>query len=216
MVYDVNNRPERCPECNGIQCRKHQVDYRCIECGNIRKVKVATIAIRKGREAPSRCRSCSKKVANLSQETRQKLSDATNGHKPWIHAQTEEAQLKKAKSMRLAYAEERVNVEGSRGNARIFYLLYPNGEQFWVQGTYEKRYAEHLLEQQIEFVAHPKGLRWIDENGMRHTYFPDFWLPANNEYVDVKSEWTMTDDYFDKIDAVQSQNGVIVSTILLD
>lgn len=216
MVYDVNNRPEHCPECSKRQHCQHLVDYRCIECGSIRKARVVTIMLRPGREAPSRCRSCSKKVANLSQETRQKLSDATNGHKPWIHAQTEEAQLKKAESMRLAYAEERVNVEGSRGNARIFYLLYPNGEQFWVQGTYEKRYAEHLLEEGIEFIAHPKGLRWIDEDERKRTYFPDFWLPQNNEYIDVKSEWTMKDDYFDKIDAVQELNGVVITTILLD
>lgn len=216
MVYNVNTRPERCPYCGIVQCHQHEVGYQCIECKAIRNVKVATIVFRPGREAPARCRSCSKKTHNLSDETRLRLSEVAIRNQPWMHTLNQESQDKKSESMREAYAAGRVDLTGSRGNAKVQYLQYPNGEQFWIQGTYEKRYAEHLLEQQIEFVAHPKGLRWIDENGMRHTYFPDFWLPANNEYVDVKSEWTMTDDYFDKIDAVQSQNGVIVSTILLD
>lgn len=216
MIYDVNNRPERCPTCGKGQCRKHDVDYRCIQCGKVRNVKVATVELRPGREAPSRCRSCSKKVENLSDDTRQLLSEASTRNDNWKYSRNPKSIAKRSDSMRRAYAEDRVNIKGSRGNAKIYYLRYPNGEEFWVQGTYEKRYAEHLLEEGIEFVAHPKGLKWLDELGTKRTYFPDFWLPQNDEYVDVKSEWTMTDEYFDKIEAVQKLNGVIVTTILLD
>lgn len=216
MVYDVNNRPNVCPFCGKVQCHEHEVEYQCIECKQIRKVKVATIALRPGREAPARCRSCSKKAGNLSDETRIRLSELATERKLWLTTQNEESRVKQSTSMRQAYAEDRVNMQGSRGNAKIYYLRYPNGEEFWVQGTYEKRYAEHLLQEGIEFVSHPKGLKWFDELGTKRTYFPDFWLPQNNEYVDVKSEWTMTDEYFDKIDAVQQLNGVIITTILLD
>lgn len=213
MVYDVNNRPEKCPVCHKGQCRKHEVEYRCIQCGNVRNVKVATVELRPGRGAPTRCRSCSKKVENLSNETRIKLSE-NSGHKRTSFPQEWKDNI--GKGVRKAYAERKREPMNTMGKSHNFTLKYPNGEEFWVQGTYEKRYAEHLLEEGIEFVAHPKGLKWLDENGTKHTYFPDFWLPRNSEYVDVKSEWTMTDEYFDKIDAVQAQNGVIVTTILLD
>lgn len=45
---------------------------------------------------------------------------------------------------------------------------------------------------------------WVDENSMQHKYYPDFYLPKFDKYVEVKGFWTVK--IRDKMDRVVKQN----------
>lgn len=80
------------------------------------------------------------------------------------------------------------------GRSKWYELTKPDGTTFKVQGTYELRYAKHLLKLGIvDFVAQPKpGLKYIDQFGGTRTYNPDFWVPSLNSFVEIKSSYTIS------------------------
>jgi hypothetical protein len=56
-----------------------------------------------------------------------------------------------------------------------------------VQGTLERRYAEALTRHGIEWRAHhAPTYAWTDANGRMHWYAPDFYLPAEDTFIEVK------------------------------
>ena len=64
--------------------------------------------------------------------------------------------------------------------------IHSNGTHYRVQGCYELAYAKKLDELGEKFVTHPKGIKY-NNNGRDTFYFPDFYLPDKNIYVDTKS-----------------------------
>lgn len=73
-------------------------------------------------------------------------------------------------------------------------LNYKNGSEFKVQGSYELQYAKYLLENDINFIAHPKvALKYKDRFGGTHSYKPDFWVDEIG-YVEIKSNYTFKKD----------------------
>ena len=56
------------------------------------------------------------------------------------------------------------------------------------QGTYELAFAKRLNELNIKFITHPKGIKYIN-NGIETYYFPDFYIPSKNLYVDTKAKY---------------------------
>ena len=78
-----------------------------------------------------------------------------------------------------------------------------NGQR--VQGNLERRYAEALSKKDIEWNAHHrKTFAWVDEEGRMHWYSPDFHLPVEDIYVEVKGFWTSP--ALDKMERVRTQN----------
>jgi len=57
-----------------------------------------------------------------------------------------------------------------------------------MDSKWEVRLAEDLDEHNIDWIR-PKPLKWVDSQGIEHNYFPDFYLPEFDIYLDPKNEW---------------------------
>jgi hypothetical protein len=55
-----------------------------------------------------------------------------------------------------------------------------------LDSTWELELAQRLDEQNIRWER-PKPIRWSDSEGILHNYFPDFFLPDYNLYLDPKN-----------------------------
>lgn len=58
-----------------------------------------------------------------------------------------------------------------------------------LDSSYERFVAEWLDKHNIEWTR-PDPLNWIDSNGIVHHYFPDFYIPSKNIYLDPKNEYS--------------------------
>lgn len=89
-----------------------------------------------------------------------------------------------------------------------------------LDSKYEYEVAKNLDESHIKWKR-PSYMIWKDENGIKHRYYPDFYLPEFNVYLDPKNDYLINNKSkrfgisdFDKISKVQQQNGVKI--IILD
>jgi hypothetical protein len=86
-----------------------------------------------------------------------------------------------------------------------------DGTKVYLQSSYEIQYAMFLESQETKWIR-PNPLRWIDEDGISHRYYPDFYLIDSNLYVDTKNDYLIKKDE-DKIERVRSQNNVAILVI---
>lgn len=56
-----------------------------------------------------------------------------------------------------------------------------------LDSSWELELAKRLDHLNIEWYR-PDPLPWIDENGITHNYFPDFYLPKHDKYLDPKNK----------------------------
>jgi transposase len=61
-----------------------------------------------------------------------------------------------------------------------------NGQRF--QGSYEIRFAAWLTSKKMKFRTHGniEFFKYVDNNNVKHTYFPDFYVEDWNTYIDTK------------------------------
>jgi hypothetical protein len=55
-----------------------------------------------------------------------------------------------------------------------------------LDSSWELELAKRLDELEIKWVR-PDPIPWIDEEGVKHNYFPDFYLPEQDLYLDPKN-----------------------------
>lgn len=86
------------------------------------------------------------------------------------------------------------------GRCKWYAINTPNGPMK-VQGTWELKYAEYLMENNIPFYAHRGRITYVDSTGILHSYYPDFYLPDEDRYVDIKAPYIygMTTEKFELI-----------------
>lgn len=56
----------------------------------------------------------------------------------------------------------------------------------WLDSTWEYELAKRLDELKVKWVR-PDSIPWVDEKGVTHNYFPDFYLPDYDLYLDPKN-----------------------------
>lgn len=85
--------------------------------------------------------------------------------------------------------------------------------------SYELRYALYCEEHNINYVLHPKPIPYIF-NGEQHLYFPDFYIPSEDKYVDPKNSYLINYPQkhlgisdTEKISIVSQQNNVNIEII---
>lgn len=61
------------------------------------------------------------------------------------------------------------------------------GREVNVQGSLEKLYAEYLNSKKINWIKPNFSLKYRDD--IIRNYFPDFYLPDTNEYIEIKGFW---------------------------
>lgn len=91
-----------------------------------------------------------------------------------------------------------------------------------LNSSYEEAVAKSLDEQGIEWVR-PSPLRWEDSSGLKHYYYPDFYLPAYNVFLDPKNDYLINNvnKWFgitdkEKIGIVSRQNAVKILILSKD
>lgn len=98
---------------------------------------------------------------------------------------------------------------GSR-KAVWFYNPYEN-KKVLLESSWEVRTANKLIELDIEWVR-PDPLDWIDSAGKPRLYYPDFYLPKFNIYLDPKNPYCMKKDV-EKMNCISKKVSVVYGDI---
>lgn len=65
-----------------------------------------------------------------------------------------------------------------------------------VQGLFELELANWLVENKINFIAHKlKGIKYIDNKNKQRYYYPDFYLPDYNLYLEPHAKYFWDDSF---------------------
>lgn len=113
----------------------------------------------------------------ISQETRYKLGKSWRGKK---HSQEEKVKI--SKGIRKAILEHPESYSSSNVNGRVKHYEY-NG--YKIDGLWELEVAKYLDSKNIKWEKPNKGFKYEWNNNI-HLYFPDFYLPEYNYYIEVK------------------------------
>lgn len=91
---------------------------------------------------------------------------------------------------------------------------YYNG--FWMDSTWEVAFAKRLDTLSITWERNLSkyAFVYVDIQGENRRYFPDFYLPSINKFVEIKGYWTTQTRY--KVDQAIKMNKELNSLILLE
>ena len=95
---------------------------------------------------------------------------------------------------------------GGQGSFKMINYLHKNGKIIRLQSTYEVIVAKDLDKNNIEWTR-PKSIFWLDKENKKHRYYPDFYLPEYNVYLDPKNDWNIIKGK-EKIERVIKQNNI--------
>lgn len=96
---------------------------------------------------------------------------------------------------------------GNKTNSAYGWYESPTAGKVWLESTYEYKVAAELDQNNISWIR-PKSLPYFDGNTNRR-YFPDFYLPVLDIYLDPKNDYLIVKDR-SKIEMVMIQNNVRV------
>ena len=113
----------------------------------------------------------------ISEETRKKLGNYWRGK-----THTEEEKQKISKGMKLAVQKYPESYSCSNVCGRVKHYIY-NG--FKIDGKWELEVAKYLDSKNIKWIKPIKGFEYIWNNDI-HIYYPDFYLPEYDYYIEVK------------------------------
>lgn len=54
--------------------------------------------------------------------------------------------------------------------------------------SWEVKLADWMKDNNIEFIDKPDAVKWVDRTGKEHRYFPDFYIPKFDLYLDPKNK----------------------------
>lgn len=132
-----------------------------------------------------------------SKEAKERMSKANKER-----GQTPEARAKLSR-----IAKER-GLGGHTSKQRLFFKK-KNGEEIYLQSSYEIRFAQILEDLCVEWER-SEPLKWTDANGEDHRYYPDFKI--GEKFFDTKNDYLAIKDA-DKIERVSKQNNVVIEVV---
>ena len=113
----------------------------------------------------------------ISEETRKKLGNYWRGK-----SHTEEEKLKISKGIKKAILNNPDSYSSTNVNGRVKHYIF-NGVK--LDGLWELEVAKYLENNNIKWERPKNGFKYIWNNS-EHIYFPDFYLPEYNYYIEVK------------------------------
>lgn len=102
------------------------------------------------------------------------------------------------------------NLGGHTSKRKLKYVLL-DGSYVYLQSGYEIKYATFLDDNNIRWNR-PPPLNWVDDEGIEHKYYPDFYLLDYNVFVDTKNDYLIIKDA-EKISRVVEQNKVVIKVL---
>lgn len=101
-------------------------------------------------------------------------------------------------------AQENPNCGGETNFKRFVY------QNILFDSSWEVEIAKWMDEHNVKWIRSRKMLfRWTDSLGNKRRYYPDFYLPDFNVYLDPKNKYLMEKDR-EKIEAAQRENNIVV------
>lgn len=98
------------------------------------------------------------------------------------------------------------NNSWGRGGRCKWYLV----EDHKVQGLFELKVAQFLIDNDIEFISHGlKGIRYKDKNDKQRYYYPDFYLPKYDLYLEPHAKYFWNDKFMRKMSEIEKQVNII-------
>lgn len=107
--------------------------------------------------------------------------------------------------VRMSFVARESRLGGHNSSTTIRFKC-KDGSVVVLQSSYEVSVANDLDKNNIGWIR-PKPLRWIDDSGVAHRYFPDFYIPSLDIYLDPKNDYLISMDN-KKIETVSRQNRV--------
>lgn len=95
---------------------------------------------------------------------------------------------------------------GGHTSKEIMFYIKKNGETVYLHSSYEVKVVASLDYNKIKWIR-PKFLVWEDEERKIHRYYPDFYLPDYEVYLDPKNDYLIEKDR-EKIQKVSAQNKI--------
>ena len=113
----------------------------------------------------------------ISTKTRELIGNAWRGKQ-----HTEETKQKISNSMKLAVRNNPNSYSSSNVNGRVKHIEY-NG--IILDSSWEVIVAKYLDKNNIKWIKPSQGFEYIWNNNI-HIYYPDFYLPKYDKYIEVK------------------------------
>lgn len=102
--------------------------------------------------------------------------------------------------------------EYQNGSRKPVWFYNPNeGKEVLLDSSWEVKTAELLISKGIKWIR-PPFIKWQDKLGKTRRYFPDFYLPDYDVYLDPKNPYCLTLDE-EKITAISKQVTLIVGSL---
>jgi hypothetical protein len=86
---------------------------------------------------------------------------------------------------------ERTYQNGSR--KPVWYFNPYEAKKVLLESSWEVEIANYLIDKNIKWIR-PKPVQWLDPKGVERYYYPDFYLPDYNLYLDPKNPYCMSKD----------------------
>jgi hypothetical protein len=98
------------------------------------------------------------------------------------------------------------------GKRKLFWIFNPNeNKEVLLESSWELELANFLIEKNIEWVR-PRFIKWEDSFGKIRRYFPDFYLPKYDLYLDPKNPYAMNLDK-EKIEKISKKINLKVGNV---
>lgn len=91
---------------------------------------------------------------------------------------------------KISETQRKNNYERVNKNTQPYTTI--DGDMVMLDSSWEVKVAKELDDAKIKWIR-PKPLKWYDKNGWIHNYFPDFYIPDWNVYLDPKNDWVIED-----------------------
>lgn len=89
------------------------------------------------------------------------------------------------------------------GKSKFFGCYY---RDIWLDSSWELAFAKHLDNLKISWQRGLKFFHYTDESGKLRKYYPDFYLPDYELYIEIKGYWTDKSRF--KLHAVKCENKI--------
>lgn len=103
------------------------------------------------------------------------------------------------------------NKLGGNHNRNANWYISPIAGKVWLESSYEVKVATELDIHKINWCR-PKSFTYIDVEGVKRKYYPDFYLKDYDVYLDPKNSFLIEQDK-DKIERVIIQNNIKVKVL---
>lgn len=88
------------------------------------------------------------------------------------------------------------------GRRKNIYYTHKSGQIILLESSWELKLAEYMDKNNIDWER-PKPINWIDLESKSRLYYPDFYLPKFNLYLDPKNPWVISQS-LDKMKIIKS------------